>query len=153
MTSTSLPKWCKRQAYRSSMDDCILGIPSFSNLHHNRINDWLNAGAIHVPESVSLKFMLCLSQGKAGFVFLSNHEVHQTYLPSSSKDCEIVTIFSKQPLINISKCFCWEKNNTNYYCFSLVARQHLETAFTNLDVSDVPPEFKEICFKVRFSVV
>lgn len=42
MTSTSLPKWWRRRAYRSSMEDFRLGIPSFSNLKHIKMNHWFN---------------------------------------------------------------------------------------------------------------
>lgn len=42
MTSTSLPKWWRRPAYRSSMEDFRLGIPSFSNLKHIKMNHWFN---------------------------------------------------------------------------------------------------------------
>jgi len=50
MTSTSLPKWWRRQAYRSSMEDFRLGIPSFSNLRHIKINHWFNP--LNKPRSI-----------------------------------------------------------------------------------------------------
>ena len=55
-------------------------------------------GKVHACVSVNIVEDLHPSQPE--------HKRHLSHLPRSSKDCAIVTIFSKQPLINICKCFC-----------------------------------------------
>ena len=58
---------------------------------------------------------------------LLSHPGHKpgylSHLPSSSNDWAIVTIFSKQPLINICKCFWWQKKTQIIPYLSIVIQK------------------------------